>query len=220
MDNIFTIKDRILYFIESQSIKKVDFFNKTGISASNFKGGGMKSEIGSDKLVKILSEYPIVSPDWLLTGNGPMLKKVEEAIVAIKITEPGEGVPLYNNEVAAGAGNFEDMLKEENLIGRYIIPGFRHADFMMYVKGNSMYPKYSNRDIIACKRIVDSHFIQWNKPHVIATPEQGLLVKRLRKSNQANSIMAVSDNRSYPPFDIPKVEILGLAIVIGVIRLE
>ena len=74
MDKIFTIKERILYFIENQDIKKVDFFNKTQIASSNFKGEGKKSEIGGDKMVRILTEYPQISAEWLLTGVGEMLK--------------------------------------------------------------------------------------------------------------------------------------------------
>lgn len=38
MENISTIKDRILTFLESEGIKKADFYSTTGISDSNFKG--------------------------------------------------------------------------------------------------------------------------------------------------------------------------------------
>ena len=82
MSKILTIKENILHFIESQSIKKDDFYKITGISASNFKGVGLKSEIGGDKIVKILSCYPNLSPEWLLTGKGSMLKENK------KIPEP------------------------------------------------------------------------------------------------------------------------------------
>lgn len=74
MDKIFTIKERILYFIENQNIKKVDFFNNTGIASSNFKGEGKKSEIGGDKIVIILTVYPQLSAEWLLLGEGEMIK--------------------------------------------------------------------------------------------------------------------------------------------------
>jgi hypothetical protein len=75
MDKNLTIKEKILYFIENQYIKKEDFYKITGISASNFKGLGLKSEIGGEKIVKILTCYPILNPEWLLTGNGSMLKQ-------------------------------------------------------------------------------------------------------------------------------------------------
>lgn len=75
-----TVKERILYFIENQSIKKEDFFRNIDISYSNFKGTNLKSDIGADKLVKILTYYPILNCDWLLLGQGEMLKKAEQNI--------------------------------------------------------------------------------------------------------------------------------------------
>ena len=36
----------------------------------------------------------------------------------------------------------------------------------------------------------------------------------------ANSLSAVSENTQYPPFDIPKEEITGIALVIGHVNLE
>ena len=70
------------------------------------------------------------------------------------------------------------------------------------------------------KKIKESRFIQWNKCHVISTSEQGLLVKRLKKGLTEKSILAISDNKEYDPFEIPIDEISGIALVIGVIRLE
>lgn len=73
MDKIFSTKDRILHFLENKGIKKADFFKDLEISASNFKGVGLKSELGGDKLVKILQTYTELSAEWLLRGTGPML---------------------------------------------------------------------------------------------------------------------------------------------------
>ena len=83
-----------------------------------------------------------------------------------------------------------------------------------------MSPKYNSGDIVVCAIIRGSKFIQWNKAHVIATKEQGVLIKRIRKSTDDNTILAISDNESYEPFEIPKNEIIGIAIIVGVIRLE
>lgn len=72
MDKKMTIKERFLFFAETQGISKVDFYKKIGVAASNFKGIGMKSDIGSDKIVNFLSSYPEVSAEWLLMGKGNM----------------------------------------------------------------------------------------------------------------------------------------------------
>ncbi|GAA4276279.1 hypothetical protein [Aquimarina mytili] len=75
MDRILSpIKQRITFYLENQGVKKSDFYKKTGISPSNFKGTGAKSELGGDKIVKIVTIFEDISPEWLLTGKGEMLK--------------------------------------------------------------------------------------------------------------------------------------------------
>jgi len=69
-----TIKDKILYFLKERGISREVFYQNTGLSPSNFKGIALKSELGGDKIVKILSVYKEISPDWLLLDNGSMLR--------------------------------------------------------------------------------------------------------------------------------------------------
>lgn len=83
MENILTIKERILSFLEVSGIKKVDFFEATGIQSSNFKGKNMSSQPGGDMLVKVLTLYPEISAEWLMRGEGGMLK-VSHATLSTK----------------------------------------------------------------------------------------------------------------------------------------
>lgn len=72
MDKITTIKDRILFYLEEKNIKKESFYRETGMSASNFKGAGLKSDLGIDKVVKVLAVYPELNNHlhWLIKGEG------------------------------------------------------------------------------------------------------------------------------------------------------
>lgn len=220
MSKILTIKENILQFIENQRIVKEDFYKKTGIAASNFKGSGLKSEIGGDKIVKILSVYPQIDPEWLLTGKGNMLKDIK--FKAVLTDEMDKGYPLINATAIGGVGNSVFSFTDRDVKAYYKIPKFSHkkVDFMIEVEGSSMYPKYNSGDVVACTIIKDSAFIQWNKTHVIATKEQGIIIKRIKKGPEDDFLTMVSDNNSYDPFEVPKTEITGIALVVGVIRLE
>ncbi len=105
---------------------------------------------------------------------------------------------------------------------QYVIPKFKNlnVDFMIEVTGSSMSPKYRSGDVIACTILHERSFIQWNKVHLIGTMEQGLLLKRLRASTSEDCLTAISDHNDYPPFDIPKSDITGIALVIGTVRLD
>lgn len=131
-------------------------------------------------------------------------------------------IPLVTQTVAAGFGNENFAIADSDVKEFYVIPKFRYCniDFMIEVSGDSMTPHLNSGDVIACSIIKDSHFIQWNRIHVIATREQGLLVKRLAPSSDDGCLQAVSDNPKYPPFSIPKDEINGLALVVGSVCLE
>lgn len=231
MDKISPIKENILYFIDNQKIKKEDFYKKTDISASNFKGTGLKSEIGGDKIVKILSSYPIINPEWLLTGKGEMLKKKKayydnnnDVVIQESRThyELSNKIPLVSIKAIGGFGNNSFTIEERDVKDYYVIPKFKNKriDFMIEVEGSSMYPKYNSGDVVACTILKESTFLQWNKTHVIATKEQGIIIKRIKKASADDKLCMISDNGNYDPFEVPKEEITGIALVVGVIRLE
>ncbi|EFR54638.1 XRE family transcriptional regulator [Bacteroides fragilis] len=164
-----------------------------------------------------------INLQWLFTGNGDMFKK-EEAIaderpVASLATQPGKGIPLIPIEAMAGALTGEQTVLEYEC-ERYVVPVFKGADFLIPVKGSSMYPKYSSGDIVACQRVPMSDlFFQWNKVYVIDT-NQGALIKRIKPGSDKEHVLIVSDNEKYDPFELPISSIHAVALVIGVIRLE
>ncbi len=73
-----TIKEKILTFLEEMGIKKADFFESLGIAPSNFKGAAKYNELGGDKIVRILTECPALSAEWLMRDKGAMLIPSEE----------------------------------------------------------------------------------------------------------------------------------------------
>lgn len=224
MEQISTIKKRILQFIDSQNIAKVDFFAKTRINYSNFKGKSLNSELSGDKLTEIITTYPYLNSEWLLTGEGEMLKEdrenhFREATKMIPATGVN-GIPLIPINAMAGFGSGECQVLEYEC-DRYVVPMFKEAEFLITVKGSSMIPKYNSGDIVACKKLaLDDLFFQWNKVYVLDTA-QGALIKRVKEDkDHEGSVLIVSDNPAYPPFSLCANQIHSIAIVVGVIRLE
>ena len=222
METFFTnIKERVLYFTDYKGFAKEKFFEELGVTYGNFKGKAKEKALSSDVLAKIVSKYPELNPEWLLTGEGEMLKSENTSTETSK-EESVKGIPLVNATAIGGYGNNVFSFEERDVKDYYVIPKFKHkqVDFMIEVEGSSMYPKYNSGDVVACRIIKERNFIQWNKTHVIATREQGIIIKRIKPSDAPNSLLMVSDNESYDPFNVPEEEIKGLAIVVGVIRLE
>ena len=68
-----TIKDRIIDFIKAENISKRGF--ASAIGKSNSYVNNIVSTISADAIQKIQSEYPNLNIDWLLTGEGDMVKQ-------------------------------------------------------------------------------------------------------------------------------------------------
>lgn len=89
-DNL-TIKDKILAFLKERNIRKIDFFEATGIQSSNFKGKNMASQPGGEMIVKVLTLYPELSAEWLLRGEGNMIKSDDTNIsTTIRVAHKAE----------------------------------------------------------------------------------------------------------------------------------
>lgn len=69
-----TIKEKILAYLDIKGIKRGEFFEAIGVAPSNFKGAAKNSELGGDKIAKILTTYPDLSAEWLMADRGEMLK--------------------------------------------------------------------------------------------------------------------------------------------------
>ena len=81
MDNKFsTTKERILQLLEYKGVVKDKFFNKIGMTYGSFKGDAKKTPINSAAIENIFAEFPDVSLEWLLTGNGEMIKTTNQTI--------------------------------------------------------------------------------------------------------------------------------------------
>ena len=131
------------------------------------------------------------------------------------------GIPLIPIDAMAGFGEGDIQVMDYET-SMYKVPEFEElrTDFMIRVKGSSMYPKYSSGDTVACKKLnISDMFFQWNKVYVLST-EQGAIIKRVKKGSDDEHILLVSENPSYEPFELHLSQIYAIAIVVGVIRME
>jgi phage repressor protein C with HTH and peptisase S24 domain len=195
------------------------FALKIGVSQTSFNDIINGAEPKYSTLLKIMKAEPDINAEWLITGKGEMLKNEGENTTPKKIAtlSPGEGIPLYNVETAAGFGNENFNIQESDIEARYLIKELGQASFMLYVRGDSMSPTYNNGDIVAVKTVKEWNYIQWGKPHLVSYTE-GLVLKRLYL--EGDCVIAVSDNHGYKPTQIALSEISGIAVVIGVVKLE
>lgn len=103
------IKERIIYFVENQGIKKIDFFNKIQVSSANFRGNAINTPLNSSSIENIIANYPQINLHWLITGKGEMLNP-ENKSEALKVEEPAE---TYEKEQKT---DFDLLVKNNSLL--------------------------------------------------------------------------------------------------------
>lgn len=199
--------DFLLYKKEIEN--QADLVQKLGLSkgyVSQMLSG--KKEPSETAVDALLSAFPEISREWMLTGRGSMNGD----------NETHDGIPVIPIDAIAGYGNaaFGDLRIEDY----YSVGVFKNVDFLIRVSGDSMSPKYCGGDLIACRFIKDLRFFQWGRIYVIDTKSQGIIVKRVEKSPEVDSVVCVSENPRYDQFEIPTNDISHIALVVGAITLE
>ena len=208
--------ERLQYYMENRGINDNQMTVAAGLSIgllSKLKKSG--KGMSSTNIEKILSSYPDLNAEWLLTGRGEMLRNTTE----LTPTKDGTGIPLIPVEAMAGCftGSQTVLLQE---CDRYVVPAFKNADFLIYVRGDSMQPRYYSGDMVACKMLPPTDlFFQWGKVYVLDT-DQGALIKKVEQGSDDETITLVSENENYKPFQIPRRAVYHIAIVMGLIRTE
>ena len=222
-----TVKYKILSFLEKTGTPKEDFYKKIGVAPSNFKGIGLNSGLGGDKIVKILTLYPELSADWLLRDEGEMLRtetnkengqkneeKDEISSDLPKISlEKGQGKPYFDVDFLGG---FDEVFNSQATVPtcNVIVPGFEKAQVWCNVTGHSMEPKISHGDIIALRECsVDD--IQYGETYAVVL-DTIRTIKILRKGSSPDVLRYVPinttdfDEQEYPIARIQRIfEVIG-----------
>lgn len=222
------ILSRLKEYIEYRGITVAAFEKSIGMSNASFsKQLKNKRAIGTDKLENILNVYSDISPEWLLTGNGNMLKaKTADAIspstvISVDKSQSStedilETRPRVPFDAAAGSLSIVlGSVSEYECERMPVIPSFPRYDFTIIARGDSMAPDFLSGDELACTFVKESSFIQWGRPHVLDTA-QGVVLKKI--FNNHESIICRSINSDYPDFEVPKQEIFHIALVVGLLR--
>lgn len=208
-------------------------FHVSTLELANFTNNMVLPERPLD-YANFMAEFPEFNYEWLMTGVGPMCKSLEaekaagfrarypsQAPALAKPAEPcsKDAIPLIPYDAIAGYGSFD--FQELPIEDYYSVADLKGADFLIRVKGDSMSPKYSGGDIVACKKIEMITFWQWHKIYAICTRNQGILIKRVEEyPNNPAFISCRSENPAYRPFEIHEDEIISAALVLGAIVLE
>ena len=220
--NISPIKQRILFFAGTLGISKRDFYAKIGVSRGTLES---RTGITEDVVTKFFATYPEVSIEWLMTGEGEMLKnspsckekEQENSDLVEKIPEVSYnsaiGKPYYDVDFLGG---FNEIVNSQVSIptNNIVIQGFEKADFWCNVTGHSMEPKINHGDIIALHKCTLED-IQYGEIYAVVL-DTLRTIKILRRSTDPKKLRFVPINTTdYDEQEYPIERIMNVYEVIG-----
>lgn len=206
-----TTKDRLKEFLSSQKIGRNRFEEQLGISI-----GYMSSKattITSDVIEKVTSAYPNLSLDWLITGEGSMLKSEASAK---KTSYPiNKNVIKYYPAVNGSMGGVQFLDDPEESYVDIILPGFSECKYAINAYGDSMHPVIKSGQVVILMEWTES-FIDWGRIYLVVTKSGYRIIKYLKPSDNADAIRCESENKELnPAFDINREDIHKLFLVKG-----
>lgn len=220
-----TILNRIAQICDNQDITITALEKKIGASKGVLSRAlSNNTDIQSKWLQRIVENYPLYSPAWLLTGEGEMLKSSEpkEKVQVIHKSmfdkkDVDQNIPIYDINASAGLSTIFSQGKE-NIIDSLRLPNIGLCDGAIMVSGNSMYPLIKAGDLVVFKFVQNVEHLLFGNIYVIDYEIDGdsyLVIKYINKSeDHPFSVKLVSYNDKYfQPQDIPVSSIRTLAIV-------
>lgn len=205
-----TVKQRLIEYLNYKKIGQNKFEKMAGIS--NGYISNIKESIGTSILTKIFNASKDLNPDWLLYGEGEMLKTSPGGVPAMPPPGGEAAHVVLLLPVSAQGGSLNDFVlsvREDDC--EKVISPVRGVDFAMQVTGDSMAPEYPNGSRIFIKRINEKAFIEWGKTYVLDTCN-GSVIKRIVPSENKGFIKCVSINTDpiYAPFEVALSDIYGI----------
>lgn len=225
-------KGRILYYADTKGVKIPALEKQLSLGRNYFRN---TAKVSVEAVVSFLSVYGEVSPEWLLTGEGDMLKQssihdtTDNIIPLSHPKTPDKIYPmsefnLYDIDVSAGLSRLfsEDGDRNRAYLGKISIPNMPKCDGAVKVIGDSMYPLLKSGDIIAYKEVHSIESVQYGEIYILQIENDSdvsVVVKYVKKSSEGNEYLnLVSYNKEHDPKDVKKESITAMARVILCIR--
>lgn len=241
-----TVSDRIKTLLGHYNLNANSVTQKLGYSTTSKMYKILQgAEPSYPTLVDFLKAFPAVSSDWLLLGEGAMLREGAKAastkseagptkvaaavksnfgddtglrVLTVTVDKNGEeNTVLFPREAQAGyPSRMNDAVYLQDMTP-YHIPGFEGGTYRAFeVDGLSMSPTFGNRDIVVCSFVERWHLLKPWECYVVVTHEN-LLLKRISDviTDRRGTVELFSDNPGYDPYRLPVSDLTQLWQVRG-----
>lgn len=183
-----SVKERLTEFIKSQNISVREFERRADLSNGYLKS--LRKSPTIDKMRSIISAYPMLNQEWLLTGEGNMLVESIESNAEPLTNERRVGVRLVSQYAYAGylSGYGDDEYLDSLPLIDFTPDREMTGNWLAFeVRGDSMddgsKESYIEGEIVICREVEPDYWrdsrLFINKRDFVIVHKEGILIKRI-----------------------------------------
>ena len=191
--------------------KDVEFAKYLGISSAVISAWYKRGTFDHNTIVE---KFPEINNNWLLTGEGEMLKTSEPVV---KINTIGCGTPIYDIDVSCGVDRL--ALTDENIEGYIDLPYIKKNSHIITARGDSMEPKVNNGDKIVLRKVSRDN-VFFGQIYVVVTEDYRLLKYVHKHPNDNTKVVLRSANKHYDDMEISKIDIMEIMVVENILSIK
>jgi phage repressor protein C with HTH and peptisase S24 domain len=206
MENETTLK-RFTDVRRELGFTQTEFAKVLGISNTTADIERGRTKLSGKVVAELLKQFKI-NPLWLFAESELQYLEPSNTSVIPKVvtvdSADNENMVLVNAKAAAGyPQNIQDTSWYKQLPAFDLpLPEFRNASYRGFqVEGDSMLPNLKPGEWVLAKAIEDIAHVSPNMIYVIVL-QDAVLVKKIAKTPNSNSITLISLNETYPPYEI------------------
>lgn len=223
-----SVKERIMIFIKDKNLSVKGFEASCGLSNGYLRQ--LRNSPTVDKVEKIISAYPELNRDWLLTGKGNMLldmggfEEVPDSEVVNLHPKPGDKftlIPLLNIDSVGGMESSNDLTWRDQFTIRHIpFIDAQKDDVAIFQSGDSMIPAIPSGSILQIRQVHDwQEYFGYGDTFVLWLKDNRRLTKQVLKysPDPKNYVTCHSFNPEYADEELPKKFIRQVWKVISIL---
>lgn len=218
-----TVKERLIKYIKESGIS-VNFFERSaGLSVGYLRQ--LRKEPSREKIKSIISAFSDLNEDWLLTGEGEMLKGKEPESNAhivggtFPVGQRDDEVIMVNYVPVTAMATFIESVgsADETDFDKFpiVLRGTEMKEVdklcIFEVEGDSMYPTIPSGALILAKEIPE-HSWHYAEGVVVAVYDEFVVVKRIKRNSlNVDSLLVLhSDNDKFGDMTVQLSDIRAL----------
>lgn len=213
-----SVKDRLIEFLKYEGLNKSEFGRRIGVSSAFITS--MRKSIQPDKIRAIKKQFPNLNTNWLLTGEGEMLKSDNDA-TSLEMGEHQLSIPLIHIDSVGGIHTSNELTPSEQYTERMIpFPNARSGDVAILQSGNSMAPTIPAGAILQIRRVEGwREYFGYGGDFVLWLADDRRITKQILKSREdpKEYVLCHSYNPESADEELPKSMIQEVWKVVNVL---